>query len=209
MKFLPIIAAIWTSLLACSSSKKLDTANPGGKTYNRLFIFCNTADVGARVQLEKDLSTAVAAKGYTVIKSIEIFPPSLSDPRPPTGQQITDSLQTRDCDALIVLNLKRKEDIKYNPGVKVNETNPILGNILASSLGYRTDGNDIKGVNKPSSYAIENGFHITSDLVDIKTHAAVHSGISELMEYSKLNTLGRAYLGSLIELLETKKILKK
>lgn len=206
MKFTPNIAAsICCFLLACSSAKTLDS----GKSYNHMFIFCNTADIGARVQLEKDLAAAAAAKGHKVVKSIDIFPPSLHDPKPPSAKQIMDSLAAMGSDALFVMNLKRKEDIKYNPGVKVNETTPVISNLVAGSLGYRTDGNEIKGVDKPGSFAYENGFYITGDLVDSKTQAIVYSAISEIMEYSKLNTVGKAYMTRLIEQLETKRILKK
>ncbi|HEY0678545.1 MAG TPA: hypothetical protein VGD17_09675 [Chitinophagaceae bacterium] len=179
-------------------------------SYNKLFILGNTADIGARVQMEKDLSAAAIAKGYTVVKGIDIFPPSLKDPKPPTTEQILDSLKATGCNALIVVNLKRKEDLKYTRGVNVKGTTPMLSGIIASSLGYRnTNAEEIKDVNKPGSFAYQDGFFITSDLVDASTQIVVHSNISDMIEYSKLNTLGKEYFTNLIKQLEKNKMLKK
>ena len=196
-------------LLACSSSKKTDKLKSEAKVYNHLFIFCNTADVGTRVKLEKDLSAVIAAKGYSVVKSTDFFPASLNDPRPPTQEQVTDSIAVTGCDALFVINFKRKEDVKYTPGVKVNENNAIITGLVAGGLGYRTDANSIKAINKPGSFAVENGFYIITDLVDAKTQKVVYSANSEIIEYAKLNTAGPEYLAFIVKQLETKKILKK
>jgi hypothetical protein len=210
MKIVSFFAAgICCFLLACSPTKNPGNTNNGVKSYNHLFIIGNTADISARVQLEKALAAAAAAKGYTVVKSIDIFLPSLSDPKPPTIEQVTDSLKATGCDALFVVNLKRKEEIKYNPGVKVNKTSTLLSDILSSSLGYHTTTNDIESVNKPGSYAYENDFYIAGDLVDAKTQVIVYSATSEIMEYSKLSTAGKDYMISLVEQLETKKMLRK
>lgn len=209
MKFRLILAiSICILPVACSPSKKSNSTNNRGKSYNYLFIIGNTADLDARVQLEKDLAAAVTAKGYSAVKSMDVFPPSLNDPKPPTKEQITDSLHSMGCDALFVMNLKKKEDLKYNPGVKVNANTPWVSGILAGSLGYRT-GSEIKGVDKPGSYAYVNGFYIVCDLVDVKTQTIVYSTTSELIEYPKLNTIGKVYIASMVQQLETKKILKK
>ena len=107
------------------------------------------------------------------------------------------------------MSLKKKEELKYNPGVKVNGTTPLLGGILASALGYRSAGGEIKGIDKPGAFAYQNGFHITCDLVDAKTLATVYSTTSEIIEYSNLHTLGKVYITSFLTQLETKKILTK
>lgn len=211
MEFVPVLAAsICSFLLACSPSKKSNNTDTGGaKSYNHLFIIGNTADVSARVQLEKDFAAAAAAKGYTVVKSMDIFLPSLKDPKPPTNERIIDSSKVMGCDVLIVMNLKKQEELKYNPGLKVNGNTQWLGSILASSLGHESAGEEIKSVNKPGSFSYGNGFFIACDLVDAQTQAVIYSTISEMIEYSKLNTAGKSYLTSLIDLLETKKVLRK
>jgi len=211
MEFSPVLAAsICSLLLACSPSKKSNSANNGAKSYNHLLIIGNTADISARVQLEKDFAAAAATKGYVVVKSMDIFPPSLNDPKPPTNEQIIDSLKTKGCDVLFVVSLKKKEELKYNPGLKVNGTTPVLGDLLASSLGYvNANSSEIKSVDKPGSYSYGNGFFIACDLVDAQTQTIVYSTTSEMIEYSKLNTLGKTYITSLVEQLEAKKILRK
>jgi hypothetical protein len=204
-----LTACVCCVLLACSGSKKLDKPPYEGRSYNHLFILGNTADIGVRVQLETDLAAAAIAKGYTVVKSIDLFPTSFRDPKPPTTNQVTDSLKKSGCDALIVINLKRKEDLKYIPGVKVKANEGILGSILAGSMGYQTNSTDVKGIDKPGSYSYENGFFISSDLADANSQVIVYSTASEMMEYSKLSTTGRAYLAGVIDLMEKQKVLKK
>ncbi len=174
-----------------------------------MFILANTADIGAKVQLENDLSEAALAKGYPVVKSTVIFPPSFRDPRPPSIEQVMDSLKATGCDAFFVINLKRKEDLKFMPGVKVNANSGWIGGLLASSFGHQTNNADVKEVNKPGSNAYKNSFYITGDLGDANTKVIVYSAISEMMEYDKLKTEGKVYLRGLVDMMEKQQILRK
>ena len=92
----------------------------------------------------------------------------------------------------------------------MNGTTPVLGDLLASSLGYvNANSNETKSIDKPGSYSYGNGFFIACDLLDAQTQTIVYSTTSEMIAYSKLNTLGKAYITSLVEQLEAKKIMGK
>ncbi len=204
-----LTAGLCCFLLACTASKKPDKVTYTGRSYQQLFVFANTADIGVRVQFENDLAGAALAKGYTVVKSIAVFPPSFRDPRPPGIEQVMDSLKARGCDALFVVNLARKEDLKFQPGVKIKANDGMIGSILAGALRRNDNSTDVKEVNTPGSYTYQSGFYIKSDLADASSKLVVYNAVSEMMEYAKLNTDGKLYLAGLVDLLEKQQVLRK
>ena len=125
MKFIPVFSVIILSLLlSCSSAKNSSTKKNGEKSYNKLFIIANTADIQARVRLEKELAAAAALKGYQSVKSIDVIPPLLSDPRPPSQEELVNKVNATGCDALcIVYYLRNGDEVRHTPGVNFKARN--------------------------------------------------------------------------------------
>jgi len=108
---------------ACSSSKKpagvwVNKEKIKDKTYKKMFIVVMTADVEARSTVETDLAAAAVAKGYEAVKSIDVLPVDLKDPKMPPKDDLVNKVKETGCDAVLVAALLKKEEaVSFEPGV--------------------------------------------------------------------------------------------
>ena len=217
MKFIHIIfsAFFFSVLLSCSSGKNSTGIKIGGKSYNKLFIIANTADIEARVRLEKALAAAAESKGYKAVKSIDVIPPLLSDPKPPSQEELINKIKATGCDALcIIYFFKNREDVTHTPGVNFKGTEPMLSGLLGLLLGYKNYNNNDdpkyrKSISDPGFYTKEKGFYIVSELFDAASVENIYSEKSESFDEANLTLFSTGYMAGLVNHLEIKKILKK
>ena len=203
-------------LLSCSSTKNATGKIHEGKSYNNLFIIANTADIEVRVRLEKELAIAAESKEYKAVKSIDIMPPSLTDPKAPTKEEFVNKVKSNGCDALfIVYFLKSGEEVRHVPGVNFKGTDPMLSGLVASLVGYKnyTNNDDPKyrkDISDPGFYTKEKGgFYLVSELIDANSEQIIYSEKSETFDEANLVLFSRGYMAELVKYLEAQKILKK
>ncbi len=218
MKRIHIFSAFsFSLLLSCSSTKNSTGKQNEGKSYNNLFIIANTADIEVRVRLEKELAIAVESKEYTAIKSIDILPISLNDPKPPPKEEFVNKVKATGCDALFVVYfLKNGEEVRHVPGVNFKGTEPMLSGLVGLLLGYKDyninpdDTKYKKSISDPGFYTKEKvGFYIVSELIDAASEQIIYSEKSERFDEADLVLFSRGYMTNLVKHLEMKKILRK
>ena len=217
MRFIHIFSAfIFSLLLSCSSAKNSTVEKTGGKSYNKLFIIANTADIEARVRLEKALAAAAESKGYTALKSIDIIPPVLSDPKPPSQEELVSKVKATGCDALcIIYFLKNKEGVTHTPGVNFKGTEPMLSGLvglLLGNKGYNNNTDDVKyrkDISDPGFYTKEKGFYLVSELFDADSKENIYSEQSESFDEANLTVFSTGYMAGWVNHMEAKKLLKK
>ncbi len=223
MKYLHIFSVfLFSLLLSCSSSKKSTVDTYGGGSYNKLFIIANTADIEVRVRLEKEFAIAAESKEYKVIKSIDILPISLNDPKPPPKEEFVNKVKASGCDALFVVYfLKKGDEVRHIPGVNFKGTDPwltgLVGMLLVGNKEFnkhsydnKSDPGYTKTISDPGFYTKEKaGFYIVSELIDAATEQIIYSEKSELFDEENLVLFSRGYMAALVNQLEIKKILKK
>jgi len=221
MKLVHIFSAyILCLLMACSSTKDSTGKKNEGKSYNNLFVIANTADIEYRVRLEKELALAAESKGYKAVKSIDVIPPVLNDPKPPSQEELTAKVKATGCDALcVVYFLKNGDDVKYNAGMNFKGTEPMLSSFVGILvLGFKeyskkVESNDDpkykKDISAPAYYTKEKGFYLLSELYDATSVENVYSEKSGFFDEAELVSFSHSYMADFIKNLETKKILKK
>jgi hypothetical protein len=222
MKRICFFSAILLLLLsACSSPKNTTDKKNGGKTYGNLFIIANTADIEVRVRLEKELAAEATSKGYKAVKSIDIMPPVLSDPKPPTKEELADKIQTSGCDALCVIYfLKNGEEVKYNAGINFKGTNPWLSSLVGMFLekneeyykhhnNFSDDPKYTKSVSQPGSYTKGKDFYLLSELYDAASAQNIYSESSDSFNDADLVPFSTNFLTGLLKHLELEKLLMK
>src|SRR5688500_9360843 len=84
--------AITFIVASCSSTKEVPGVwvNKGkveGKKFSNIFVIVLTADIQARVKLEGDLVNAATARGFKAVKSIDLMPVDIHNPRVPTKEE--------------------------------------------------------------------------------------------------------------------------
>lgn len=214
-------AFIFFLLSACSSTKNSTGKKNEGQSYKNVFIIANTADIEFRVRLEKELALAVESKGYKAVKSIDVIPPVLNDPKPPSKEELVAKVKATGSDALcIVYFLKNGEEIKYNAGINFKGTDPVLSSLVGILLlGFKDYTNKYdnrsddpkykKNISEPAFYTREKGFYLLSELFDAATVENVYSEKSNFFDEAELVPFSHSYMAGLVNHLESKKLLKK
>ena len=107
---------------ACSSTKEstgvwVDKEKIKGKTYDNFFVVVMTADIEARVRLENDIAATITSRGHKAIKSYDVLPADLKDPKPPAVDALIEKIKATDCNAVFVVSLlDQNEEIRYTSG---------------------------------------------------------------------------------------------
>lgn len=214
MKRVHILSILVTALIlsACSSSKEttgvwVNKEKIQGKTFNKIFIIVMTADVQARVRLEKNLAEALVARGKMAYKSIDVMPMSLDNPQTPSKEEIVSKVKASGADAVFITNLlKKEESIRYTPG-KTSYT--IMPYYSAFGTYYGYYGNWYPSVSKASYYTKDKSYFMLSNLFDVASEEIMWSVQSEVFDPSTLDKFNRNYINTLLNQLESAKLIKK
>ena len=109
MKRVWVLSAIIVTVFfaACSSAKEstgvwVNKEKIQGKTYDNFFVVVMTADIEARVRLENDIAATITSRGHKAIKSYEVLPADLKDPKPPAVDALIEKIKASDCNAVFV-----------------------------------------------------------------------------------------------------------
>lgn len=193
-------------LTACAASKKpsdvwVDKAKLQGRSFRKVFIVGMTADVEVQVRLEKALAQGFTAEGFQVVKSIDVMPPSLDDPKKPNRDTVIANVRKTGCDAVFTATLvKAKEALNYTPG---NTTFTWTGEFTGwYDMMYST-------VTRPGYFTDEKSYVIQSSLFDAANGQRVLAVVSPVTNPSSLDEFTQDYVHTLVGQLQKAKVLKK
>ncbi|HEX6182131.1 MAG TPA: hypothetical protein VFZ47_12850 [Chitinophagaceae bacterium] len=209
--FKVIIAAFLFA--ACSSSKEntgvwlnKEKIQPG-KKYSKIFIVVVTADVSVRTQLENDLAVAISSKGYQAVKSIDLIPHSLSDPKPPSKDSIVAKVKSTGCDAVFVASLMNKDEaMRYTPSKSTYSVMPYYS-LVGNYYGYYSSVYTTSY--EPGYYTNDKEYFVLSNFYDAASEEIMWSVQSEVFNPTSIATFSKSYMTTLVKQLENSKLLKK
>lgn len=214
MKRVCAVSAIIVVVLfvACSSTKEstgvwVDKEKIQGKAYDNFFVIVMTADIEARVKLENDLADLITSRGHKAVKSYEVLPADLKDPKPPAVDDLIAKIKASDCDAVFVASLLDKnDDIRYSSG----------GTHYTMRTGYAWSGTFFgyyshyyTTVSSPGYYSNDKTYFMQSNLFDKASQELMCSVQSEIFNPSSLPSFSRTYISTLMKQLDKAKLLKK
>jgi hypothetical protein len=199
-------------LASCSSTKQftgvwINTEKIQGKSFKNIFILVMTADIQARVQLEKELAIAAESKGYKAVKSMDVMAPSLSDPKTPNKEDVLGKVKASGCDAVFVSSLLKKEEaMRYTPGTTAYTIRPNYS-YYGNYFGYYS--NWYPTITTPGYYTQEKSYFIESNLYDAQSEEIMWSAQSEVFDPTSLPKFSKSYTTTLMKQLEKENLLKK
>ena len=209
---LTVIVAVFI-LVACSSSKQstgvwVNKEKIQGKTFNNFFILVMTANIQARVQVEKDLEALAVSRGLKALKSIDVMPPSLDDPKKvPTKEELVSKVKASGCNAVFIVSLLNKdESVRYTPSTSAHTVTPYY-TYTGSYYGYYS--NWYSTAYTPSYYTQEKEYFMQTNLFDVASEEIMWSAQSEVFNPSSLPNFSRSYIQTLMKQLEKENLLKK
>jgi hypothetical protein len=210
LSFLFIIILFYT---ACTSTKHSSDPNVWvnkekiqGKSFDKVFIIVMTADVEARSVFENDLAAMATSRGHKVVKSSDVIPISLQNPKLPTKDEVISKIKETGCDGAFVASLlKKEESIDYTQGTTAYSVSPYSA-YSGTFTGYYSYW--YPSVSTPDYYDHEKTYFMRSNLYDVATEEIMWSVQSKIFSPSTLKQFSKEYTATLVKQLEKQKLLK-
>lgn len=214
MKRISVLMAMIVIILftACSSTKEstgvwYDKEKINGKAYDNFFVIVMTADIEARVRLENDIAATIVSRGHKAIKSYEVLPADLKDPKPPAVDAVIEKIKASDCNAVFVTSLLDKTDaIRHTEG-GTHYTMRTDYSWAGTFFGYYS--HYYSTVTTQGYYSNDKTYFMQSNLYDKATQELMFSVQSEIFNPSSLASGSRTYISTLLKQLDKAKLLKK
>jgi len=209
--FLSLTVLVIT-LAACASSKEtagvwVNREKIQGKSYSNFFVIVMTADIEARVRLENEIAATIISRGHKAIKSYEVLPADLKDPKPPAVDALIEKIKASDCNAVFVVSLLDKNDeIRYNSG-GTHYTMRTDYSWAGSFFGYYS--HYYSTLSSPGYYSNNKTYFMQSNLFDKASQEKMFAVQSEIFNPSSLPSFSRTYVSTLMKQLSKAKLLKK
>jgi hypothetical protein len=178
-----------------------------GKSFHKVFVVAMTADVDVKARMENDIAAAIAKKGYQVVKSMDVLPIDIKNPRKPTKEEIVEKVKASGCDAaLITAVLKKDESIAYTEGGTTYSKSPeyTWGN---SYYGYYNHW--YQTTSTSSYYTNDKTYIMQTNLYDVASEELMWSVQSDVVNPSSLEHFSKSYMNGLVKKMKAGGILKK
>ena len=199
-------------IFSCSSSKELsgvwvNKEKVKGKSYESIFILAQTLNVQAKQQIENELAAKATEKGYKVVKSFDVMPPTLYDTSLPSKNIIVEKVKAAGCDAVFVVTfLKKEESVKYTPGTTAYAPATSY-NYYGNFYGYYS--NYYATASTPGYYTHDKEYFIQGNLYDLETEALMVSVQSKIFNPSSIEKFSKAYAKEVFQQMQDEGLLKK
>ena len=196
-------------LASCTSAKEptgvwVNKEKKEGKSYQKIFMIVLTGDVEARSTIEGDLAAVATSRGYQVVKSVDVMPPSLTDPKLPTKDEVVSKVKETGCDGVFVASvLKKEEDVHYTPGTTAYAIQPYY----TYYTGYYSAWQPT--VSTSDYYTKNKTYFMQSNLYDAASQEIMVSVQSKVFNPSSLKKFSKDYTSGLVKQLEKEHLLKK
>ena len=200
------------TLAACASSKEtpgvwVNKEKIQGKSYSNFFVIVMTADIEARVRLENEIAATITSRGHKAIKSYEVLPADLKDPKPPAVDALIEKIKASDCDAVFLASLLDKnEDVGYTSG-GTQYTMRSDYSWAGTFFGYYT--HYYSTLTTTGYYSTDKTYIMQSNLFDKASQEKMFAVQSEIFNPSSLPSFSRTYVSTLMKQLSKAKLLKK
>ena len=207
-----ILFVFIVSLISCDLSSQLsgvwmNQEKFQQKQYNKIYIIAQTSELPARQSIEDALANFAIKKGFQVVKSIEVMPPSINDTSLPTREAIVNSVKASGCDAAFVITLlKKEESVRYIPGVTVYSPMPYYswnGRFVRYYDHWRPT------VAGPGYFTKDRTYFLESNLYDVATEELMLSVQSDLFNPPSLNSFTQSFVKDLVRKMQRAGIIKK
>jgi len=208
---LTIMAFVIVLICSCSSTQLtgvwVNKEKMEQKSYKKIFVLAQTADIQARKAVEDALVAKAKDRGFELVSSISVIPPSLSNPEIPSKESVIEGVKSSGCDAaFIVTMLKKEENVRYTPGTTVYAPLPY----------YRWNSNMFNyydywrpSVSTPGYYSNNHSYFLQSNLYDAASQELMVSIQSELFNPESLQKFAKDYVNDVVSKLQKEGLLKK
>jgi hypothetical protein len=178
----------------CGPTQKItgSWASPEAKSfgpYTKVFVMVLSQNSTANYNIESQMAKILITKGFKVVKSNDIYPPSFSATQDFTKEQLAESIGKTGCDAILMLALLDSKEVEtYNPGTVYA---PVNYGYYGSYYGYYN--HYYPEVYTPGYYSVDKTFYLEANLYDLKADKLVWSVQSEARNPKDLSSWFKNY----------------
>jgi pectate lyase len=183
-----------TSTMISSSWRKPDASASGFRT---LFIAAMTSNIPAKQAVETGLQNKLQEKGLTVVKSMDVFPPTFSNQTGAQRELVLNKIQETQADGIVTIALLKKESENryvgggpvWNPGLRFGYYNRFW-NYYSNWHPY---------LYNPGYYDETDVYYLETNLYNAKTEELIWAAQSETYDPSSINDFLKGYVKSIYE----------
>jgi hypothetical protein len=197
-------------MIGCGPTQKItgSWASPDAKSFGpftKVFVMVLSQNKTANYNIESQMAKILISKGFKVVKSNDIYPPSFSATQDFTKEQLAESIGKTGCDAILMLALLDSKEVEtYNPGTVYA---PVSYGYYGSYYGYYN--HYYPQVYSPGYYSVDKTFYLEANLYDLKADKLVWSVQSEARNPKDLNSWFKNYSVMLMNHLKSKGLNQK
>jgi hypothetical protein len=211
MKFKIMSLLLFIALLTgCGPTQKItgSWSDPDAKKmgpFTKIFVAVLTQNKDNNYYLESQTAKTLISKGYKVVKSNDIYPPSFSPKNDFTREQLVESITKTGCDAILSIALLDSKIVEsYHPGSSYSPYNyGYYGNYYSYYNYYYPQ------VYSPGYYSVDKTFYVEANLYEVSSGKLVWSVQSEASNPKDLQDWYKNYSAMLINHLKSKGLNQK
>lgn len=199
MKFtkIKLLSALVSVILlsACGSNTSItgsykDPALAGKElSYKKIFVAALTPDISTRQKVENSIAQSMMSRGYSVVKSIDIFTPDFRSNAGGKSDLVLEKIRGTNSDAILTVSLTNKEsESRYVPG----SSYPVGTYSYYGSFGGYW-GNNYVMMEDPGYYTVDKTYFIETNLYDAKSEKIVWSAQSKTLNPSDIDGFLKEY----------------
>jgi hypothetical protein len=197
-------------MYGCGPSQKItgSWASPEAKSfgpYTKVFVMVLSQNKTGNYNIESQMAKILISKGFKVVKSNDIYPPSFSATQDFTKEQLAESIGKTGCDAILMLALLDSKEVEtYNPGTVYAPVN------YGYYGGYYSYYNHYyPQVYSPGYYSVDKTYYLEANMYDLKADKLVWSIQSEARNPKDLSSWFKDYSVMLMNHLKSKGLNQK
>ncbi len=165
-----------------------------------ILVTALTSRVNVRQTVEDDLAAALQKKGYKIVKSLDVMPPTFSNGEKPERKDLMAKISGTGADAILSVALLDKEtDNRYVPGNYSYAPVPRFG-YYRTFWGYYNNWYPM--LSSPAYYEENKTYFIETNLYDAETEELLWSAQSETYNPQSLNSFAKEFAEVVVSKME-------
>ncbi len=187
---------------SCGPSQKVTSSwvNPdhvvGARKYHKIFVGALVHNTSVRQHLEEDMAAAALAKGYEVVRSIDVLGPTFTKENAPSKEAMLGKVRSMGCDLIYTVTLVNKQsEQRYVPGRNTYAPYPYYGYRFPGYYNYWSPY-----MYDPGYYTTDKTYFMEGELFDADTESMIWSVQTEAYNPSSIDSFAK----QLIELMQAR-----
>jgi hypothetical protein len=211
MKFKFLTLLLFSAFMSgCGPTQKItgswsDPEAKNMKSYKKIFVAVLTQNKDNNYYIETQTAKTLRSRGFAVVKSNDIYPPSFSPKNDFTKDQLVESITKTGCDAILSLALLDSKIVEsYHPGTSYSPYNYGYYGSFYSYYDYY-----YPQVYSPGYYSTDKTFFVEANFYDVASGKLLWSVQSEASNPKDLQDWYKNYSTMLINHLKSEGLNQK